>query len=305
MTDISICIPVYNFLIEPLVIKLLKEIKTSSISAEIIIIDDSSGIDIQKPNHQAAEKYSFRYIRLEKNIGRSAIRNLFVNYTNADTLLFLDCDVMPVSESFIHDYLTADPGKKIVVCGGISYANHFEKNKKLHWKYGRRREAIPADKRNEKSYCYFLTGNFLIPKKVLQQIHFNEELKGYGYEDTLYAIELERSNIEIKHINLPADHLRLDGANAFIAKTENALQNLFFLYQLDEYKVQLALYIKLVRAYLFLNKYKLTGIAYFTYKIAGKKIKMKLMKGSTNLRLLDLYKLLFFIALVKQGVKPY
>ncbi len=305
MADISICIPVYNYPVEPLIARLSKEITRGSINTEIIMIDDNSKIDIQKVNQQVAEKYSLRYIQLGENIGRSAIRNRFTNYANSDLLLFLDCDVMPESENFIQDYFTEAIEKESVICGGISYAEHCEKNTNLHWKYGRHREAIPAKKRNEKPYCHFLTGNFLIHKKILQQIQFNEELRGYGYEDTLYGVELQKNNVRVKHINLPAEHLKLDDPAAFITKTENALKNLSFLYHLDPYRTLLPQYVKLAKVYNSVKKYKLSGSFYFIYKIVGKKTQIKLINGSTNLHLLDFYKLLFFIALQRQSTKPY
>lgn len=303
MPDISICIPVFNFPVEPLVIKLLSEITNHSVQAEIVIIDDASHAGVRVLNEQLAQKYSLHYIQLNENIGRSAIRNLFTDHTNADVLLFLDCDVMPVSENFVHNYLSADPQKKMVICGGISYAKKAENNKKLHWKFGSSREAISADKRNKHPHRCFLTGSFLLPKNVLQRIRFNEDLEGYGYEDTLYGIELERNDIAIRHIDLPVEHLRLDDAKAFIEKTENALQNLSTLYQNKEYDSLVSQYVRLIRVYNNLKKYKLIFFAYVFYKIRGKRIRRKLMEGNTNLRQLDLYKLLFFIALQK-NTKP-
>lgn len=306
MAEISICIPVFNFLIEPLCLKLLKEIKTSSINAEIIVIDDASDAHTQNLNQHTATKYSLKYIQLRKNIGRSAIRNLFTHHAKADLLLFLDCDVMPRSESFVHDYLSAGWQKESVVCGGICYASHFEPATRLHWKYGSHREAVPGNKRSKNPYCHFLTGNVLIPKKILEEIPFDENLRRYGYEDTLYGIELERNKVTLKHVDLPAEHLRLDDPAAFITKTENALQNLFAIYQVEEYRLLLPKYVKLTRTHQILKRYKLTGLVYFTWKISGKKIRRKLINGNTNLRLLDLYKLLFFSMLEKKEITtPY
>src|SRR5215469_11442754 len=115
MIKVSICIPVFNFDVKPLLQTLLAEIKTYSIGAEIILIDDGSSDDIARSNEQSANELSVTYIRLEKNIGRSAIRNLFMEYAQADQLLFLDCDVMPRSKNFIQNYLN-EAGKR-VVCG--------------------------------------------------------------------------------------------------------------------------------------------------------------------------------------------
>jgi len=301
MPDISICIPVFNFPIEPLVVKLFKEITANSLNVEIVIIDDASDIPIRSLNNSLISKYSLNYVQLEENIGQSAIRNRFIFYTASPLLLFLDCDVMPQADNFISEYLAAAGKNKMVVCGGIRYtAEHVLQEKKLHWKYGRNREAIPATARAKKPYSSFLTGNFLVHKQILEQLPFNEALRGYGYEDTVYGIELERNKIVIKHTDITAEHVRMDDADAFISKTENALKNLFGLYQIREYKLLFGRYIKLIRVIHLLEKYKLISPAFFMYKKLAGTIRKRLVNGNTSLRLLDLYKLLFFVSLQKE-----
>src|SRR5690349_17906921 len=108
MPDVSLCIPVFNFSIEPLIAKLSKEISEYSIKAEIVVIDDASGPLFRTTNKALSEKYFVNYVQLEKNIGRSSIRNLFLLYVKSPLLLFLDCDVMPPDDRFISNYLSAD-----------------------------------------------------------------------------------------------------------------------------------------------------------------------------------------------------
>ena len=301
MAAVSICIPVYNFPIGPLIAKLSKEISTDAIDAEIVLIDDASDLSFRNINGALTQKYPVNYIQLHENIGRSAIRNLFTKHVTSLLLLFLDCDVMPVSDRFISTYLSAAGKNKIVICGGICYSpKPVADEKKLHWKYGQMRESLPAGMRNKEPYRSFLTGNFLVHKEILDTISFNEQLEGYGYEDTLYGIELERNKIELRHIDLPAEHLKLDTAEEFILKTENALKNLYSIFQSDVYHPGLKRHIKLIRAYGMLKKTGLTIPAYFMYNQFGKKIRRQLTSGNTSLGLLDLYKVLFFISLQKK-----
>jgi glycosyltransferase involved in cell wall biosynthesis len=305
MPEISICIPVYNFVIEPLIAKLSTEISAKSISAEIIVIDDASDLHYRPINHLIVKEYPVNYIQLEKNIGRSAIRNLFLTYAKSPLLLFLDCDVMPASNEFISEYLLLE-NQKAVVCGGIKYASEPPSRKnKLHWKYGCIRESQTAIKRNKYPYRYFFASNFLIHKEILKAIRFNEELRGYGYEDTLYGIELERKSIELKHIDNPVEHLKLDSGEEFVLKTENALKNLYSLYNSKQYSLEK--FIKIVRANNISRMLGLTTPASFIYDRFGKTtIRRKLIDGNCNLRLLDLYKLLFFIAFQKKNnATPY
>jgi glycosyltransferase involved in cell wall biosynthesis len=300
MPDISLCIPVYNFFSEPLVAKLFKEISEYSISAEIIVIDDASDPLFRTTNRTLTEKYPINYVQLEKNIGRSAIRNLFQLYVKSPLLLFLDCDVMPMDDKFISNYLSATAEGPIVMCGGIKYPQELPSAKnKLHWEYGRKRESLPAIKRNKNSYSHFLASNFIVPGEVIKVIRFNEELRGYGYEDTLYGIELEKKGIGLRHIDNPAEHLKLDTAEEFILKTENALKNLYDLYRSNAYSLEH--YIKLVKANNFFKALRLSTVAAMIYSQFGKGImRRSLLNGSCNLTLLDWYKLLFFIALQKE-----
>ena len=101
---ISVCIPVYNFDVRELVNSLSKEITNAELNAEIILIDDASTKDFVKVNKSLKEVANL-FIFLKKNIGRSAIRNLFLKYASGDFLLFLDCDAKIISEKFLKNYL--------------------------------------------------------------------------------------------------------------------------------------------------------------------------------------------------------
>jgi glycosyltransferase involved in cell wall biosynthesis len=300
MPDISLCIPVHNFSAGSLVAKLSKEISEYSLSAEIVVIDDAADPLFRATNRVLSEEYPINYIQLEKNIGRSAIRNLFLGYVESPALLFLDCDVMPIDDKFISKYISAIRKGQMVVCGGINYPDELPSPKnKLHWEYGRKRESLPASKRNKNPYSHFLASNFLLSREILETIRFNEELKGYGYEDTLFGIELERKRVGLTHIDNPAEHLKLDTAEEFILKTENALKNLYSLYRSNAYA--LGHHVKLIKANNILKALRLSMLASAIYNQIGKgSLRRKLSNGSSDLKLLDLYKLLFFVALHKR-----
>lgn len=101
---ISVCIPVYNFDIKNLVIALRTEIQTNQIDAEIILIDDASDNRFNEI-YKEASVYTNQFLFLDKNIGRSKIRNLFLKHTKGDYLLFLDCDAKIDNTDFLKNYL--------------------------------------------------------------------------------------------------------------------------------------------------------------------------------------------------------
>ena len=43
----------------------------------------------------------------------------------------------------------------------------------------------------------------MISKTCFEQISFNEDLQGYGHEDTLFGYELDKKNIQIHHLDNP------------------------------------------------------------------------------------------------------
>ena len=89
---LSVCIPVYNQDVTGLVYSLLEQIKSSALGqlVNIIIIDDHSEESFYSLNRVLSKEVTYKY--LDKNIGRSKIRNKFLKYSESDYLLFIDCD---------------------------------------------------------------------------------------------------------------------------------------------------------------------------------------------------------------------
>ena len=101
---LSICIPVFNFDVNDLVNDLQSQINSENLDAEIILIDDASNQEFISINENIQAKVS-QFIFLDKNIGRSKIRNLFLKYVQSEYLLFLDCDGKIISKTFLKNYI--------------------------------------------------------------------------------------------------------------------------------------------------------------------------------------------------------
>ncbi len=160
---LSICIPVYDCDVTMLVSNLLAQIAKIDIPAEIIIIDDASEIEFRKLNKPLSKSDRVSYFQLEKNIGRAKIRNLFLSYTNFDYLLFLDCDIKVSKANFLKKYVSEIEKNQPVICGGLNYQVELPpKTHYLRWKYGIKRECLPANRRggettpvfHDQQFCY-------------------------------------------------------------------------------------------------------------------------------------------------------
>ncbi len=286
---ISICIPIYNFNITPLVERLSLQMKQLNEATELILIDDGSKAIYKTDNEQIAHQHT--YIPLEKNIGRAAIRNRFLRHTQYDYLLFLDCDSLVVNEGFLSNYVEAIKAyPKSVLCGGREYSTTPPlREKMLRWKYGILKESKPAITRNKHPHASFMTNNFVVPKEVFQSIHFDESLVDYGHEDTLFGFELKKHNIPIVHCNNPILNGDLETNKVFLTNTEKGIANLARILQKKEYDKDLIHDVTLLRVYYKFKSFE--WLIRFKFFFLKPLLRNFLNRGYANLWIFDFYKL--------------
>lgn len=289
---LSICIPVFNFDVRKLVDDLKKEIERNAIDAEIILIDDASN-DHFKTINKELQKEVTHFIFLEKNIGRSKIRNLFLEYVKGEYLLFLDCDGKITNSNFLKIYtetLQQDTKTTVLYGGRMVVKNLDDKKYILRWKFAVERENLPLSMRNEKPYLSFQTNNFIIKKEILNKVKFNSEFENYGYEDLLFAMDLKSEHITINHIDNPIFNNDLESNEVYLAKVEESVESLAKMLKMDSLRLKIS-EIKLVKAYNFLQKIHLDSLFLYWFGFQKKSIKKNLLSNHPNLRNLDLYKL--------------
>lgn len=287
---LSICIPIFNFDMRKLVTDLSNQMEQVKHPCQMILIDDKSSDSFRDINREVCSKHL--YIELKENIGRSRIRNLFLNYAEFELLLFLDCDVQ-VDEQFLENYLNFIENNSFdVVFGGlqddlqIPPASH-----RLRWQYANKRENADVLTRSAQPYKFFKTCNFIIRKETLNKIKFDEKIVGYGHEDTLFAIELEKRGKTVLHTDNAVYHISNESNNLFLDKTEEAVRNLVYIYNTNENKKEIAQYSKLLSTHFKLRKYQLLTIFNLFYGCISPLIYRRLLSGSGCMMLLDLFKL--------------
>ena len=288
---ISICIPIYNFNVVDLIITIINQGEESKKPYEVICIDDGSNKETLKLNAEINSHNAVKYLILKKNIGRSKIRNLFLENANYENLLFIDCDCSIQSENFLENYF--EHLDNVVVYGGRKH--HYNppknKNKKLRWLYGIKREDQNLNYRVKNPYHCFRSNNFLIKRAILSQIRFNEKIETYGHEDTLLSLELKESKIAIFQINNPVFHEGIEDSSIFLEKTKSAIKNLVFL----EKNILNTSSIKLIKTYLLINKLKLTWLIFPLSKPISNILERQLLSSRPSLKIFDLYKLIYFL----------
>lgn len=294
---LSVLIPVYNYSVERLLGRLNKSLIAAGIEFEILIYDDGSNADTKIWNRSSAKFVDrVRYKELNENIGRSKIRNLLAEEALYPNLLFMDCDGFVRNPAYIKNYLDANDGLSVLVGGTLYPGARVGITKKLHWMHGTEKEVQSVEERNKAPYYSFKSFHFFVPKAVFNQVKFDENIEGYGHEDTLFGLSLKDKGIPIKHIDNPLVHFGLEGNRDFMDKTEEAVLNLFNIEHEEIRKcVRLISFAERVRERRMVWAVKMVYLPFRTM------IRNRLIKNGEPLWLLDFYKLGVFFT--KKGGK--
>ncbi|MNK56001.1 putative glycosyl transferase [compost metagenome] len=288
---LSICIPVFNFDVNELINDLQSQIDSENLDAEIVLIDDASNQEFICINENLKTKVS-QFIFLDKNIGRSKIRNLFLKYVQSEYLLFLDCDGKIINENFLKTYFDFINKKNPDVIFGGRKVSEIKPDSKygLRWMFATERENLPISQRLKAPYLDFQTNNFVVKKSVLEKVPFNEKITQYGYEDLVFSKDLQNHQIKIDHIDNPIFNNDVESNVVFLSKADQSAKSLAQLIKNDK-NFERVSQIRLAKAYLLMKKTGIIFIYKLIYKLSKSRIEKKLLTGKASLKVLDFYKL--------------
>ena len=285
---LSVLIPTYNYNVFPLVLELYNQCLECKINFEILVLDDGSKLFLDE-NQKVNSLENGRFDAVEKNIGRSAIRNLLAKKAKFNSLLFLDSDTIPIDNQFIKNYIAQINEEEEIVYGGIKYQKQRpQKSQILRWKYGNSREALTVEKRNKNPYLSFLTLNFLIHKSIFEKVSFNETIPNLRHEDTLFSYNLMQQKIKIVHIDNPVYHFGLDDFEVAIQKENESILGLKYL---TDHELLPTDYVRLSKIVAKIEKLNLIFAFAFFYKLSRFAFLKNLSNNNPSLFIFDLYRL--------------
>lgn len=291
---LAVCIPVYNQKVERLVSDLVAQSHYLQEEVSIVIIDDASSEAFQG-QYDNLRTYA-NIVQLKKNIGRSKIRNAFLQHTSAEYLLFLDCDAEIIRPDFLSKYIDfiRSSSPKLLFGASVYQKETPRIYYRLRWKYGSIKESKSFQERVNKEKSTLKTNNFIVDRETLEAYPFNELIKGYGHEDTLFGFELERNGISISHIDNPVLNAHLDSNTQFLNKTDEGLKNLLHVWQLAEENEQLLERLKILKTYFKFEHRLLLRIILIGLR---RPFRFLLEIGFANLTLFNMYKLAYLFML--------
>lgn len=288
---LSILIPTYNYNAFPLAEAIEQQALKLGLIFELICIDDGSFSHLNEKNQNINTLTNCKFIASKQNVGLSKIRNALAEASKYKFILFIDGDSKVPDDKFILRYLNAIEGNADVIYGGRIHPKVVEDTRKLRWKYGKYREDLIVAKRKTNIYKCTLFNNTLIKKKVFDKIKFEESIKQYGHEDTIFAYKLSAIKAKIFHINNPVIHGDVDYNEVFFLKTQKSLENLNLIYNS---KLIDSNFITFLRIFSKLKRFKLNYLFALIHKMFYPFFKRQLMSKNPSIVVFDLFRLSYF-----------
>jgi len=290
--SLSILIPAFRWDISTLTEELKNQAGKLTVPFEIIILDDASGDPWTKVYRNLADgKHVFCHT-MSVNIGRAAARNRLASLARYEALLFMDCDAQLTDSRYVSKMLEHFDGNSVIT-GMTVYLPEkpSDTTRVLRWKYGRKRESVPAEKRSGNPWQSFTTFHFLVPASLFPGILFQSLHPGYGHEDTFFGIALQQAGIPVIHTDIPLMHDGLDDADLFLEKTADAVGTLATILMQEGCQSATVKSIRLARVYcrfrLLLHKRLISTLLTGILPV----LKKNLSGSIPSLFLMDVYKL--------------
>lgn len=298
MTTLDIVIPEYNFVCTELLASLHAQCTAAPQlrAFTITVVDDASTSAATTARNREINRLPHcRFLENGVNSGRSATINKGIQSSGNELVLIIDCDAEVASPRFISDYLDfflQNGAAAAVVCGGIlTSPRYLRADNHLRYRYETAASKI-RNLRFQRShpYDFFSTFNVMMRRSVLREVSFNEQLTRYGYEDTLFGLELEKKGIPVSYIDNRLIHTGIDSSQSFLEKTETALHNLHdFRYLFGSRGTAVS------RTADALRRYHLAGAVRLWHRLFGACERQNLLGSRPSLFLFKLYKLGYYL----------
>lgn len=208
---------------------LLQRLANAPAGVEFILIDDGTNLAALLARViKAAEATGApaTIIVRGRNCGRAAARNRLLAEAQGEYVLFLDADMLPDSPRFLHNWLElTERERPFVAFGGLSLAQVTPtRETALHHNLFAHSDCRSAHERRRDAAQFTASANLLVRRDFLNDIKFDPEFSGWGWEDVDWALRAAQ-HAEIVHVDNPATHAGLDCVDTLMRKSAEAGPN--------------------------------------------------------------------------------
>ena len=204
--------------------------QSKDMSVELIVVDDGSGMPaLNQQVMTAIDAFPApaTLVTFHANQGRSAARNRLIQQARAPYILFLDSDMAPDSETFLHDWLDLIMRTKPTIAYGgfttVQVPNLPELA--LARALAERGDCHDARERSQRGAMAVATSNLLVRADIMRQVSFDSDFTGWGWEDVDWALRAVAAGFVIAHVQIPATHMGLDIPEVLLDKFAKAGPN--------------------------------------------------------------------------------
>jgi glycosyltransferase involved in cell wall biosynthesis len=198
---------------------------------EIVLVDDGTGdIALDTKVRAAIDAWpgAATLVRFHTNQGRSSARNRAIQAARGHYILFIDADMLPGDKAFLGRYFDAIKNRtSSIIFGGFTAGNtNVDHDTLLNHSLASQNDCKLASQRAQRGAIAVASNNLLVRRDVFAYIPFDDGFKGWGWEDTEWAMRAVFSGYGLTHIDNPAIHVGLDSTNAMLRKYKEAGVNL-------------------------------------------------------------------------------
>jgi glycosyltransferase involved in cell wall biosynthesis len=198
---------------------------------EIVLVDDGTGdIGLDTKVRAAIDAWPgpATLVRFHTNQGRSSARNRAIQAARGSYILFIDADMLPGDAQFLTRYFDAIKKRSSAIIFGGFTAGHtnIDHDTLLNHALASKGDCKPASDRAVRGPIAVASNNLLVRRDVFGRIPFDDGFKGWGWEDTEWAMRAVFAGYGLTHIDNPAVHVGLDSTNAMLRKYKEAGVNL-------------------------------------------------------------------------------
>ncbi len=296
---LSILIPTKDYNCRVLVEELSRQCERLAVPCEILIGEDGSTSEGLEQNRSMSQLPCCRIIEYKVNLGRARVRNRLAEEAQYENLVFIDSDAIVEREDYLSVYLEALRDNDIV-CGGLYHPVFIPSpDCTLRYKYEKDADRKrPASVRRKHPYNDFSTFNFAIKRALFLSIRFDENIKEYGYEDTLFGHKIKENGYSIMHIDNPLLHTGLESNKQYLSKIELSLKTLYNIREDIDTTPLLA-------AFRSVRCFRMLPFAAWVWRRTQNMLRSNLMGENPSLFLFKLYKLGYYCNYVITDKRKY